>query len=283
MCMKMAYGTYAMPTVPLEEALPALAHMGYDGVEVCVGPKHMGAMPEEMDGPRRRRLRALLEGHGLGVPALFSLGHIFTESDDEHRATLEHLRACAGLARDLGIRQPPVLAIGIGGRRDDWGAIRHKLVDLLGDYAKLAEDEDVIIAGEAHCGAAVDRSERITWLLDTVNHPRIRLHFDIVHLYLAGEAIEEAVRTLVPYTAHTHITDARKHPDGSFDLLLLGDGELDSVAYLRAMREAGWDDFITLEVSMRVWSKPEYDPMAAAERCYAVLDRAFREAGVARG
>lgn len=281
--MRIAYGTYAMPTVPLEEAFPALAGMGYDGVEICIGPKHVGATPEQMDAARRKGLRALLEEHGLGVPALFLLGHVFTHSDEEHRQTLEHVRTCAQLARDLGMREPPVLAIGIGGRRDDWDNIRHRIVDLLGDYASLAEKEDIVIAGEAHCNAAVDRSERIVWLLDTVNHPRIRLHFDIVHLFLADEDIEEAVKTLVPYTAHTHITDARKHPDGSFELVLLGDGDLDSVAYMRAMKEAGWDDFITLEVSMMVWSKPEYDPMAAARKCYEALDGAFREAGVQRG
>ena len=138
-------------------------------------------------------------------------------------------------------------------------------------------------AGEAHCGAAVYNSDRAVWLFDTVDSPRVRMHFDIVHMFLAGEEIEHSVRTLVPYTAHTHITDARRHPDGKFDLLLLGQGELDSVAYVRAMKAAGWDDFITLEVSTMVWSKPEYDPIAAAEYCYGTLTQAFQEAGVPRG
>jgi sugar phosphate isomerase/epimerase len=156
------------------------------------------------------------------------------------------------------------------------------MVELLRDYARLAEREQFILAGEAHCGAAVDRSQRVVWLMKSVNHPAIRFHFDIVHLFLAGEKIEEAVKTLVPYTAHTHITDARKHSDGTFDLLLLGQGELDSVRYVKAMHEAGWKDFITLEVSTRVWSKPEYDWVAAAKFCYATLDNAFRQAGVPR-
>lgn len=43
--MKIAYGTYAMPTVPLEDAFPALAKMGYEGVELFIGPKHDRAMP----------------------------------------------------------------------------------------------------------------------------------------------------------------------------------------------------------------------------------------------
>ena len=146
----------------------------------------------------------------------------------------------------------------------------------------MADREDFVLAGEAHCGAAVYNSERITRLLDAVDHRRVRLHFDIVHLFLAGEPIGDAVRTLVPYTAHTHITDAVVSDDASFRLVLLGDGDLDAVAYMRAMREAGWDDFITLEVSTMIWSQDDYDPEAAARKSYDALSAAFDGAGVVR-
>ncbi|HUS80009.1 MAG TPA: sugar phosphate isomerase/epimerase family protein [Armatimonadota bacterium] len=280
--MKIAYGTYAMPTVPLEEAFPMLAGIGYDGVEVCISDKHHGATPDQMDADRRANLRGLLEQQGLGVPALFLLGSVYTPDDQAHRANLERVRLCAQLARDLGMREPPVLAMGFGGKRDDWDAIRPRMVQLLGDYADLAEQEDFILAGEAHCGAAVYNSERIVSLLSEVNDPRVRLHFDIVHLFLAGEPIEQAVATLVPWTAHTHITDAIRHDDGSFQLVLLGDGDLDAVAYMRAMKQAGWTDFITLEVSTMVWAKEDYDVRAAARKSYDALAAAFEAAGVER-
>ena len=47
--MKIVYGTYAMPTVPLEEAIPTLAAIGYDGIEIAIGPKHVGSMPDQLD------------------------------------------------------------------------------------------------------------------------------------------------------------------------------------------------------------------------------------------
>jgi len=281
--MRIAYGTYAMPDMPLEEALPTLAEMGYDGVEIFIGPKHVGATLEQMDAARRSKLRDLLQTHGLGMPAFMVAGSVYNPSAAEHRARLEEMRVCTQLARDLGMREPPVLACGFGGRSDDWDSMKGRMIEQLHDYAEVAEQEDFILAGEAHCGAALDRSERIVWLLDTVNHPRVRLHFDIVHLFLAGEPIQDAVRALVPYTAHTHITDARKHEDGSFDLLLLGRGDLDTVTYLRAMHQAGWDDFITLEVSARIWSRADYDVMEAARSSYETLNAAFAEAGVPRG
>ena len=281
--MRIAYGTYAMPTVPLEEAFPVIADIGYDGVEIFIGPKHVGAMPDQMDAARRRKLRDLLRTDNLGLPALMLMGSVYQPSPEDHQTSLEQMRVCAQLARDLSMDEPPVLAIGFGGRSDDWDTIKEHMVELLFDCAAVAAQEDFILAGEAHHGAAVDRSERITWLLETVNHPRIRFHFDIVHLFLAGEPIEEAVKTLVPYTAHTHITDARFHADERLDLVLLGQGDLDSTTYVRAMHEAGWDDFITLEVSTMVWSQNDYDPMQAAEFCYETLSTAFEQAGVPRG
>jgi sugar phosphate isomerase/epimerase len=281
--MKIAYGTYAMPMVPLEEALPGLARMGYDGVEICIGAEHIGAQVEAMDAGRRHNLRALLEDSKLGVPALFLIGSAYTPDAAQHRKNMDHVRACAQLARDLGMREPPVIAIGIGGRRDDWDAIRADIVRVFQDYGELADQEDIIIAGEAHFGAAVDRSERAVWLFETVNHPRVRMHFDIVHMFLAGEDVACAVRTLLPYTAHTHVTDAIKHDDGSFELVLLGMGQIDGAAYVRAMAEGGWDDFITLEVSRMVWGREDYDPWQAAQWCYDALCRCFEDAGVARG
>ena len=280
--MKIAYGTYAMPQTPLEEAIPILADLGYEGVEICLSPKHIGSMPDELDPARRRRLRDLLQQHGLGIPALFMLNHVLQDVPGKHRATLEHTRRVAALSRDLGMGEDPVLAMSIGGQSASWEAQRQPIVEKLQDYDRVAREEGFLLAGEGHCGAAVDRSERALWVFETVDSPRIGLHFDIVHFYLAGETVEDSVRQLVPITLHTHITDARKHPDGSHDLLLLGHGDLDSTAYMKAMHQAGWTGFITLEVSTRVWSREDYDPIEAARISHASLDGAFREAGVPR-
>ncbi|MEE3215935.1 MAG: TIM barrel protein, partial [Pseudomonadota bacterium] len=247
--MLIAYGTYAMPRLSLEEAAPVLADIGYDGVEICVTPKHADSLPEQMNTTRRKQLRETLAGLRLGIPALFATGHLLPTADAERQRTREHLRQMAILARDLGMAEPPVVAMGIGGRTADWEKLKQSIVDTLGDYSELGREEGFILTAEAHCGAAVDRSERALWVIETVNSPCVRLHFDIVHFYLSGEDEAEAVECLLPITGHTHITDARRHADGSFDLLLLGQGDLDTAKYIGAMEAGGWEDFITLEVS----------------------------------
>ena len=84
-------------------------------------------------------------------------------------------------------------------------------------------------------------------------------------------------------TGYLEAADLKLEDDGSFELVLLGQGQLDGVKYVRAMYEAGWNDFITLEVSRMVWGKEGYDPWAAAQWCYDELSRCFAEAGVPRG
>jgi sugar phosphate isomerase/epimerase len=281
--MKIAYGTYAMPNTPLEDALPLLAGIGYEGVEICISPRHVGSMPADLSAERRRRLRGLLTRHGLGIPALFvAQRHVLELDETKHSENLHFVVESAALARELGVERP-VISLGIGGKTAQWDEVRSLIVERLGDYARAGAEHNFVLAAEAHVNAAVDRSERALWVMQQVNQPTVGLHFDIVHFFLAGEDEAEAVRRLLPITVHTHITDARIHSDGTFDLLLLGEGELDAETYVRTMYEEGWNDFITLEVSTRVWSRPDYDPTAAARQSYAALDRAFRAAQIPRG
>ncbi len=281
--MKIAYGTYAMPDIPLEQTIPLIRSIGYDGVEIYIGDKHENALPADYNSTRRSNIRKILEAQQLGVPALMLVGPKAWEPDaDLHARNLETTRETVQLARDFGYREPIVISIGIGGKTEAWDRDKNGIVVRLRDYVELGEKEGIVIAGEAHCGAGVDRSVRALEVIQKVNSPYLRLHFDIVHFYLAGDSIEACVRDLVPVTGHTHITDAQRHADGSFDFRVLGDGELDSTAYMRAMAQAGWDDYITLEVSARIWSQKGFDTVDTARRSYTALSNAFKEAGVPR-
>jgi sugar phosphate isomerase/epimerase len=281
--MKIALGTYALPTMTLETAIPMLAEIGYDGVEIKIAPSHAGSMPEEANAARRKKLKAMFKEYGLSVVALHLTGHLLAENDEQHQQTKAFVLQCAELARDLGAKEPPVVAIGIGGKSSEWPARRDQVIRILQDYAPLAEREQFVLAGEAHAGAAVDRSGRALAGFNAVNSPWGRMHFDIIHMFLAGEKEADSVKALLPITGHTHITDAIRYPDGKFAFALLGKGQLDSVAYVKAMYEQGWNDFITIEVSKALWAQEGYDPVQAAKSCYKALDEAFKQAGVPRG
>ena len=91
----------------------------------------------------------------------------------------------------------------------------------------------------------------------------------------------EVVQLLAPHSAHTHVKDQRGVvPD--YEFLIPGEGPFDFAAYLKLMQKAGYDGYVTAEVSMQVQGRPDYDPLGAAELTYRTLDSAFREVGISR-
>jgi sugar phosphate isomerase/epimerase len=281
--MKIAYGTYGLPHLPFEDAIALCSSVGYDGLEVYSGPKHLGSLPEQLDPSRRQRVRDLLAEKGLQIPALVTFGNVLAPDAETHQDNLARVRAVAQLGRDLGVAGSPVVSMGLGGQSDQWETQRDMLLRYLKDYARVASGEGLILAGEVHSWAAAGRVERALWLFQSVDSPYVRLHFDIGQFLLAGETIEDAVKKLTPVTAHTHVCDYRRYPDGRFDLLPLGQGDLDIPAYVRAMHAAGWRGHLTVEVSARVWSKPDYDFLNLARSAYQAMVTALGQAGAPRG
>ena len=89
------------------------------------------------------------------------------------------------------------------------------------------------------------------------------------------------IAQIAPHSVHTHIKDERGvEPD--YEFLIPGEGECDYVRYLKAMEKAGYDGHITVEISIMVQRRPDYDALAAADQSYRVVAKAFEEAGVAR-
>ena len=118
--MKMAYGTYAMPLIKLESAIPMLAQMGYDGVEIRIEPNHLESILDKINDTRRKELRQLPKQHHLSVPAFIVLGHIPETDEKMHQNNLEFTGEISQLVRDFDVGDTPVIAKGIGGKKMNW-------------------------------------------------------------------------------------------------------------------------------------------------------------------
>ena len=278
--MKIAYGTYGMPNTPPEEALSRLSTIGYDGVEIAVGP-NFPTHPRKLDPSQRRELQASISDLGLDIPALMLLINFLSEDAGAHRENLEALEQAAELGHDLGLDEP-VVTFTMGGSTARYEEQRDEFVRRLNDYAEVAAKARCMLAAEPHVGGAIDRPERALWLVEAVGSPLVRLNFDISHFDLIGLSTDECVSAMVPHSVHTHVKDGRM-VDGKVQFLLPGQGEFDYLAYLRAMNAAGWTGHITVEISGQIWNGPDYDPVAAAAESYAALNNAFKLAGLKRG
>lgn len=277
--MRISYCTWGTKTVDIEEVLPAVAGIGYRGIELAVTPGWPTDL-ETLDAAQRVRIAQLLDAHGLVLSAV--AGHTsMCETDAErNKANLQRLRDTIDLAAELAQDgEPPVMVSLVGGRPDDWEAQREVIAERVRGLGEYAARQGVTLAVEPHSGTSFDTPEKAVWLIERVDHPAVRLNFDISHFDIIGIETDECVPLLAPHSVHTHVKDQRgEYPNHEF--LTPGSGPFDFVRYLQAMHEAGYAGFIGMEVSVMVQRKPGYDPFVDAALGYYALLHAFNEAGV---
>jgi sugar phosphate isomerase/epimerase len=277
--MRIGYCTWGAKTVGIEQLVPGVSGIGYQGIELAVTP----GWPTDLytlDTTRRQRISQLLDEYGLVLTAVAGHTSMCEEDPDKNRANMQRLRDTIDLAADLAQEGEPPIAISlVGGPVDVWDARREIVAQRVHSLGEYASSRGVILALEPHSGTSFDTPDKAIWLMEQVNHPAVRLNFDISHFDIIGIGIDECVPRMVPYSVHTHVKDQRgRYPNHEF--LTPGSGPFDFVRYLTAMDAAGYTGFIGMEVSVMVQRKAGYDPFVDAALGYYALLHAFNESGV---
>lgn len=279
--MKIGYCTWGMPTVPVDTMIPFLAKTGYDGLELTVIPGYTTEL-SLLDSSERRRIAKMLKDYHLELPAIAAQTSMIDQDPDVAAQHWKRLTDAVDLAVDWAQDgTPPAVDTTVGGTSDDWEPLKPLLVERLGALVRYGEERGVVIAAEPHVASMLDTVDRVLELVRLIDSPYLKLNYDISHFNVQGYSIAESVTALAPHTIHTHVKDERGVVP-NFEFLIPGEGEFDYVAYLHAMREQGYEGFITAEISYMVQRRPDYDPLAAAEQTYRVLAKAFEEAGIQR-
>jgi sugar phosphate isomerase/epimerase len=165
------------------------------------------------------------------------------------------------------------------GTPDTYEQERHALAGAFGELARYAEPRGVVIALEPHVGQAFDLPEKVVWLMEEVGSPHFRLNLDNSHFECMGRDLDEYIPLLGPYAVHTDLKDQRgRYPDHQF--LVPGEGDFDYARYLKAMDAAGYTGCVTVEISVMVQRRPDYDPAEVARRSFETLVAAERASGV---
>jgi len=276
--MTLGFSTYGMKSLKTEKALQAIAKIGFDSVELCLNPG-WDAEPSRLTSARRKSLRGLLEQRRLGLRALME--HLpLSDNPSEHAERLKRLERAAELGHTLSPQRPPLVETILGGGK--WEQVKTMFRDQLGDWAEVADKTRTVIAIKPHRGGAMSRPQQAVWLIEQLGRPpRLRLAYDYSHYAFRDMSLSETVETALPYTAFVAVKDPVRN--GGVRFVLPGEaGTVDYVRLLKLLHAGGYCGDVNCEVSGMVWHKPGYEPLAAAETCYANMARAFREAGVDR-
>jgi inosose dehydratase len=270
-----------MPALPVDITLDHVAQLGFEGIELTIVPGYTTEL-RRLDAAERRRIRSLLDRHGLALPSLAVHRDVLVDDPEQWAANLAYLRASIDLAVEMANKDgPPVINNLVGGKSGEFESRRAQLIERLDGIVRYAATRGVTIAIEPHVFTVLESPLTTKDVIHTIGSPYLRVQFDISHFDVLGFSIEETVLVLGPLAVHTHVKDQRgRAPHHEF--LIPGEGPFDYVRYLRAMRDVGYEGFITGEVSVMVQRRHGYDPLAATTLTYVTLSRAFTEAGIER-
>ena len=288
--MKIGFHSAAFHTYPLTEVIPRLAALGYQGVELNAqnaawAKAHV--MPG-LDASGRAEIRQLALDHGMEISSISAHDDdhtSFIDADGQTRQRhVDYVKGCIDLAPDVGTGVVHVLPgsppAGVAGEQA-WGW----LLEGLDTCIHYASEEGVTLALEAVVGSIVRNMADLSRLLADVGD-ELYVNFDPSHLVVAGEDPTEWVRTLGPRIVHTHMKDARIIPPGfefpplaegtmrlstEFEYLALGKGVIRFGEMVSAMREIGYEGFLSMEYEGMAFGYPD-DPWDVAVQTKRFMD-----------
>ena len=252
--IRFAFSTNAFTSVSLEEALAAIAEIGYDGVEVMLDAPHLfpaDAGPDRIDTARLAIEQAGLTVSNCNAFPMSAVGDTWHPSwlepdEDVRRQRIEHTKDALRIARDLGAAN---ISTEPGGHIPG-GMSREAAMDtfVLGIETVLpvAEQTGVDLLVEPEPDLLIERTDQYLEFAGRITHQRLGLNFDIGHFYCVGEDPVDAFDSLAAHARHVHLEDIA--PTREHRHLLPGEGSIDLPGIVRALGNRGYDGWITVEL-----------------------------------
>jgi sugar phosphate isomerase/epimerase len=256
--MKLAFSSNAYLHFSIEETIARVADAGYTGIEILADVPH--AWPAGLLDERKQSIRAALDRHRLTISNVnaFMMNAVadprqpywhpsWIDPAPQYRAIRrEHTKRALRLAHELGA---PCITTEPGGPLNDgqtWEQAARIFYDELMPCIEVAEQLGVLLLIEPEPHLMIETFGQHLQFMRRIKSPAVGLNFDIGHAYCVGEAPEEWVRTMAPFTRHYHLEDiaaSRVHKH-----LIPGHGAIDFVATLAEIVKTGYQGWITVEL-----------------------------------
>jgi sugar phosphate isomerase/epimerase len=252
--MKLAYSTNAYAKFPLAEAVDRIAALAYRGIELMADVPHV--WPATTTDSQVETIRRRLDTHGLTIANVnaFMMNAVqdfwhpsWIEPDVEfRRLRIQHTIDALRLAQKLGAT---CITTEPGGPLEG-DMTRETAIDIfaqgLTEALEHAEKLGIELLVEPEPGLLIENASQFIELANRLTSPMFGLNFDIGHFYCVGEPLPETVERLRPYTRHYHIEDiaaTRVH-----EHMIPGRGAIDFPSVLSAIRDTGYDGWLTVEL-----------------------------------
>ena len=247
------FSTLACPHWQAETIIAKAIEFGYDGIEWRGGPQ--GHVQPEMPGAQKATLQKMLMDTGLITVAVTAYTSFVSSVAKERKANLDELRQYTDLAAEL---DAPYVRTFLGelpeGTQPD-PSLYKNISDCLNLASEYAESVGVKIAIEPHDDFV--RASTIVPILNQVQHPELRVIWDIGNAFAAGENPTQSFALLKDRLAYVQVKDGKgRAPD--WQLCSLGEGDIPLSQAFELLLDNNYPGAFSVEWEY-AWH-PELDP-----------------------
>lgn len=222
---------------------------GYAGVEIA--PFTLADTVTELSPDQRAAIAAQAHDADVEIIGLHWLlvkpeGLYLNHPDDELRQrTRDYVAELIHCCADLGGR---VMVVGSPKQRNilpgqTFRATWKRTVEVLKSLLDVAAEREVTLCLEPLTAQETNflrSSYEARYMVERIDHPNLRIHLDVKAMASEGRPLEDIIRENIDLTAHIHANDANRRGPGW--------GEVDFVPVLRALREADYQGYVSVEV-----------------------------------
>lgn len=261
---------------PLDDSIITAKKLGIDGVQIYATSGDFS--PETLTEERKKEIKKLLSDNGLVVSALCGdMGGYGFEIEKDNAARVEKTKKIIDLAVEFGTN---VVTTHIGVIPADKSEPRYAvMLKALTECGLYAKEKGVTMAIETGPEKA---KTLLAFLKDTKGGVGVNLDPANFTMVTDQDAVE-SVYLLKDYIVHTHakdgvLIDKNQNPTDvyhafavggvealnackGFKEVPLGEGQVDWKNYIRALKEIGYDGFLTIE--RETGENPEADIIKA--------------------
>lgn len=226
--------------VPFKEAVILARDMGVKGLQPYVTSGELS--PEKLSKEDRSDILKFVRSNGLQFSALCAdFGLHFNEKGTNEEGILRTM-SMMDLAVDFDTK---VITTHIGRVPDDENSEQYyNIVNTIERLGKYGDKIGVSFATETGPEMAI----KLRGILEKADTKSAKVNLDPANFVMcAGQDPVEAVHILKDYIVHTHAKDGVKLSDTDYQEYPLGQGNVPFPEYLAALKEVGYDGFLTIE------------------------------------
>ncbi len=258
--LKLSFTTLGCPGWTLRQIVENAAQMGFDAVDFRGLKENLDITSVPAFTTGLTTTRQMFADAGVAISGIATSARFAVSGTAELQANYDEARRNMELAAQLGAKFLRVY----GGRVPEGhtvDSILPTLIDNLRQIGDEAAQYDVTLVLETHD----DWTDSAVFgrLMGEVNHPRVRVLWDLHHPYRTnGESPQTTYANIGPYTASIHVKDSVPSADGGHQYVLLGDGDVPLQEMLELLVSGGYDGYAILEWEKR-WISDLPEPESA--------------------